>query len=464
MTAKLRYIIIRILVLAGVLLTLNYLYKYTLWPSDVHQHADLIDSISKYQMQSDVLFISSSSNYFYNKTDSNKITISTWLHKFYPSLRINAIHKGYLHAGVTESIMNYIDKDSPVKTIIVELNIRSLGSFWINSETEAAYSVQKLMMNKQIPLIFRRFLLSLGYYDARTKEEREKIYLNEWKTDSIYFNGKYPAKTVLDWEISLVNNLKIFTVEGTIEKDKTYFACNLVKMFALQIDTATNVRIKNLDEIVRIAQKRNWNLVFVILPEDFDKVAKMVGEELAMLLDQTADILKKRYQKDGVIVVDNMKLLSSNYFYETYPTEHYVSSGKAYVAENIANALKPLYPDKFNPVTYKKPSSYLPSEEQINKKIECIKNNSDWYQFILKKAADNKVHPDTMIKGDAIWELKKDYIIFPEIAFQADLERTKKMIREYPNWIMTIKEKAEKKGISFEKQLDDDARYLIEND
>src|SRR3989339_962387 len=145
MTAKLRYIIIRILVLAGVLLTLNYLYKYTLWPSDVHQHADLIDSISKYQMQSDVLFISSSSNYFYNKTDSNKITISTWLHKFYPSLRINAIHKGYLHAGVTESIMNYIDKDSPVKTIIVELNIRSLGSFWINSETEAAYSVQKLM-------------------------------------------------------------------------------------------------------------------------------------------------------------------------------------------------------------------------------------------------------------------------------------------------------------------------------
>ena len=464
MVAKLKYIIIRICLLAGVLVASNYLYKYTLWPSDVHQHADLIDSITKYQMQTDILFISSSSNYFHSKPDSNTTTISSWLNKFYPSLRINSISKGYLHAGVAENIMNYIDKDAPIKTIVIELNIRSLGPFWINSETESSYSVQKLIMNKQIPSLFKRFLLSLGYYDTRTKEEREKIFLNEWKTDSIYFNGKYPAKTVLDWELSLINNLKIFTLEGNLDKERTYFACNLVKMLALQIDTAKNARIKNLDEIVRIAKKRKWNLVFVILPEEYDKSAEMVGEELTMLLDSTANMLKKRYQKEDIILVDNMKLLTSNYFYEVYPTEHYLSSGKAYVAEEIAKAIKPIYPDKFIAVTYKKPSPYLPSEEQIIKKIECIKNNSDWYQFILKKAADNKIHPDTMLKFDAIWELKKNSIVYPEIAFLADIDRIKKQIRNNPGWAKLVSDKAQKRGVSFEKQLDDDARYIAEKD
>jgi len=200
--------------------------------------------------------------------------------------------------------------------------------------------MQQVMMNHNYPPLLRRAMLSFGAYDNRTDPERKKQFLHWWKTQELKFPYPFEYKYVTDWDKGLANSGRYIKEDGKWDYDQIGFACNIVKAFAFHIDTLSHPRIKDFDAIVDLARERNLQLILVIVPEDVEKAERLVGKEIPWLLNQSAEILYKRYNKGNVQVVNCLNLLNADYYYETFPTEHYRSAGKKLVSEQILQALK----------------------------------------------------------------------------------------------------------------------------
>jgi hypothetical protein len=71
------------------------------------------------------------------------------------------------------------------------------------------------------------------------------------------------------------------------------------------------------------------------LPEDVSKMRRLVGEDLASLVEKNADFLEKRYSSKSVEVINLVNDLDENVFFESFPTEHYKSFGRKYVAQKM---------------------------------------------------------------------------------------------------------------------------------
>lgn len=334
------HIFVRIMAVLLIILISNYLYTKTLWPKDVSSYADLQDSLNKYQDSTDILYLTSSSNYFHPGSDTNSWFISEWIQRSLPDERVHAIQKGYMHAGVFSTILENLDTQSPVHTLIIEMNLRSFGAFWVFSNVETNYSMQALMMNQNYPPLLRRAMLSFGAYDNRTDAERKKQFVGWWKTQELKFPYPFEYKYVTDWDKGLANSGRYLKEDGKWDYDQIGFACNIVKAFAFHIDTVNHPRIEDFDRIVEIANERQLKLIFVIVPEDVEKAGKMVGKEIPWLLNESANLLFNRYNRGNVKVVNCLNLLDASYYYEAFPTEHYRSAGKKLVSEQILQALK----------------------------------------------------------------------------------------------------------------------------
>lgn len=331
---------LRVVAIFVILFIGNYLYTNTLWPKDVSKHADLVDSLQKYQFNTDILYLSSSSNYFAPGNDTNKLFISQWIQEGLPNQRVHSIHKGYMHAGVFKTILENLDTASTVHTLILEMNLRSFGAFWVFSNVETNYSMQQLLMNQSIPPLARRAMLSLGAYDNKTDAERKKQFVDWWKHDELVFPYPFEYKYVTDWDKGLANSGRFVKENGNWDYDQIGFACNIVKAFAFHIDTLNHPRIKDFDAIVKLAAERNLRLILCILPEDVEKAERMVGKEIPYLLNQSADLLVQRYHSKDVQVVNCLNMLPADCYYEGFPTEHYYSHGKKQVANSLLQVLK----------------------------------------------------------------------------------------------------------------------------
>ena len=334
-------ILIKILMLIVLLFAVNLTYEHTLWEVDRGKYADVLDSLNLIVDSTDVLYLASSSNYFHPITDTVGYTISGFIDEQFPNLKVNSVCKGYMHAGAFYSVLKNIPKNSPIKTIVVSVNMRSFGAYWVYSDSETAYSQMELMMNTDYPLIFRRLLLSLDYYDNKSKEEREQQFVTSFKKDTIHLPQFNIKQNILDWDSTLSFTLKFVKTNRINDLNKNGFACNIVKAFAYNLDTINNIRFKQFDNIVRIAKERGWNLIFNIIPDDIDKAEIMVGKEIPYILRHNADIFKEKYK--NVTIIDNLELLNAYYFYEDYPTEHYTTLGKQIVANSVAEVISEIY-------------------------------------------------------------------------------------------------------------------------
>ncbi len=346
-------ILIKIIMFIALLFAVNLTYKHTLWKFDRSKYADVLDSLNQIKDSTDILYISSSSNYFHPITDKVGYTVSGFIDKQFPQLRVNAINKGYMHAGAFYSVLENIPKSSPIKTVVVCVNMRSFGAFWLYSETETAYSQMELMMNTNYPLIFRRLLLSLDYYDNVSKKEREKQFKTAWRQDTLIFPKYKINANIIELDSMCVCKGGYKTVKDEPDNDKLNFKCNIIKAFAYTLDTVNNIRFKQFDKIIDLAKKRNWNLVFNILPEDIDKATIMVGDVIPYILDKNVKIFIEKYKNSRALIIDNHRLSNGSCFYEKYPTEHYTTEGKKKLAGVVASELRKIYPDKkYKPIKY----------------------------------------------------------------------------------------------------------------
>ncbi len=345
-------IALKFFILIFIVIALNFLYKYTFFENDIQKHSDIINIVKKAINESpEVIYVGESSNITSSDYDLDKRYISDFISDFYPKIKFGNITKEASHAGIYYELLRNIPENSSVKTVIVTLNLRSFDANWIYSNLET--SLQKsILLLKDYPPLFNRFLMAFKGYDIKTEKEREKQFLSKWENDTLLFPKPFVYKNVVEWDKGMFDK-GIKDTNGNKDFSLTELACHFIKTYAFQIDTNSNPRIKDFDKIVELAKKRNWNLVFNLLAENTEKAELLVGPELLYLINQNRDLLIKRYNKNNVIVVDNLTdVPSDEYIDQNWTTEHYAEKGRKIIAENVADSLKKIYLKDFVNISY----------------------------------------------------------------------------------------------------------------
>ncbi len=337
---------IRIFVLLLLFVVMNEVYKATFWRSDMEKEGFLLLDLATAQDSADVIYFGESSNFTTHESDSIEKSISEFAATYYPSLVFKNVQRGAIHAHTYLNLIKNIPENSRVKTLIITMNLRSFGADWIHSKLETPLMKAEIMGLTPIPLL-NRFLLALNFYDNKTEEEREQEKKRVWQNEKLRFPWDFKYDNVAAWDKALADG-SYKNADGSWDMPRIELACHNVKTFAFQIDTLKNPRIKDFDEIVKVAQKKRIHLVFNLLAENAQYADSLAGKELVWLLQSNRDLLVKRYASKGAIVVDNLECVEGvDFIDQHWTTEHYKQRGRERIAKNLADSLKKLYPTKF---------------------------------------------------------------------------------------------------------------------
>lgn len=322
-------IVSKIILVLVLLYGMNALYSAHNFEPFVEDAGDQYLQVQKIK-DCDVIYVSASSNFPpENIEERDPRKISQFLSDHFPDLRFEAINKPASHAGIYHPILRMFEEDSEANVFVVTMNLRSFGPSWIDSDLETALAQSAVFYNER-PALLNRFLLSLSAYDNLSTQERQVRVMDHWDNDPLPFEA--PRNTVTNW----------CTVEkwGDWRNPKRQLADQFIKQYGFVID-ASNPRVQDFDAIVKLAEQREWKIVFNLLAENTEKADELVGEDLTSLMRANADFLIDRYSEMGVSVVDNLELLSSSHFTDKdFPTEHYDQYGREQIAARVAKALQ----------------------------------------------------------------------------------------------------------------------------
>ncbi len=346
---ELKKIAPKIVLLAGMLIAMNLVYQRYLFPSDRKAYSESAELVQAVQDSAEILYLGESSNFTIADEDVDKLSISQFLAQYFPNKKLGTIAKGALHAGNYYDMLRSIPKNSPVKTVVVTMNLRSFDASWIHSKLETALQKEMVLL-KPGPPLWNRLMLSLRNYEIKSLAEREAQVKAIWAKDTLRFPEPFPYRNVIEWD-SAIAKRKYVKHDTLSERNDAEIdlACHYVKTFAFQIDTVTNPRIQDFDRIVALAQERGWNLILNILPENMEQAERLVGKELTWLMRQNRDLLVRRYGKQkGVTVIDQLESLhNADFRDQDWTTEHYLEHGRRNVADRIAAAIKEIYPKDY---------------------------------------------------------------------------------------------------------------------
>jgi hypothetical protein len=346
MKKEYQILILKLFLFVPIIIAMNFVYKTYFYEKDIQKNSEVINKVRMVVNDTSIIvYIGESSNIAVRGDDKDQRAISEMISDYFPSMKLGTITKEASHAGIYYELLRNIPESSSVKTIIVTMNLRSFNSQWIYSDLETPLQ-KSMVLIKDYPALFNRFLLSFKGYDIKSKREREKQFKTKWKNDKLIFPYPFKYKNVLEWDKAVFHE-GIKNPDGTKNQELTELADSYVKTYAFQIDTLTNPRIKDFDNIVSLANKRNWHLVFNLMAENTERAKELIGDDLVYLIKQNRDLLVKRYNKNGVIVVDNLELIpDEQYIDRNWTTEHYAEKGRKTIAKNVADSLNQFYPNK----------------------------------------------------------------------------------------------------------------------
>jgi hypothetical protein len=343
------------IILIGVLfLFCNSFYEGNGWQDEVKRIDDklLLETLKNSVRDQDILYFAESSNASYQPiTDSIKKSISELINDCFPELRIKAIERGALHAGVFKNLIDVIPENSKTKTIIVTMNLRSFGSGWIHSNFENDCQQLKIIYNK-LPPLYNKMRLVFKMYNYKEDWERTEDFKRDWKKKELHGPLPLVHKTVREWDTYIYDN-PFLNEDGSRNDSKTELAAHNVKSFAFNIDTLMNPRIEDFDEIVTICKKKKIQLYFNLLPENIEYADSLVGKELTSIMKMNRDILVDYYTRKGVKVIDNLELVKGkDYLDQNWTTEHYDQTGRITIAKNVAEHLQQQFPEFYKDCNY----------------------------------------------------------------------------------------------------------------
>ncbi len=340
-------IAIRILLLMILLIALNYIYKATFYEKDLQEFSSIINKVRDIPGDAKIIYLGESSNTNYREEDLDRRSISSFIEDYFPDLTTYNINKNASHAGIFKVLLQNIPKDSEVETVIVTLNMRSFNAQWIYSDMETPLQKSLVLIRKYPPLLSRA-LLSFKAFDNKNVSEREKQFKAKWEKDDFSFPYDFPYQNVIEWDEAMAEQ-GVCDAQGVRNSALTNLACHYIKAYAFQIDTLNHPRIRDFDQIVDLAKKRGWKLVFNLMGENAELAGELAGEDLLYLMEENRKILVNYYEGKGVYVVDNLYSVPDEEFTDRdWTTEHYGEKGRKIIARNVAEELKEWYAEEYD--------------------------------------------------------------------------------------------------------------------
>jgi predicted dithiol-disulfide oxidoreductase (DUF899 family) len=330
---------------------MNFIYTNYFFEKDLQKYSDVINRVRAIPDDADIIYIGESSNNTFRANDIDKRPISSFVADFFPDLKVYDITKAASHAGIYKTLLSKIPESQKKKTIVVTLNLRSFNAQWIYSKLETPLRKSMVLLQDYPPLV-NRFLLSFKAYDIKSDAERDLQFKRQWEMDEFRFPYSFRFNNVIEWDYWMAHN-GIKDTLGNVDKAKTELASHYIKAYAFQIDTNTNPRFSDFNEIIQLAKERGWNLVFNLLAENTQKAGELVGKDLVFLMEENRKLLIDYFSGRGQIVVDNFYVVDDDQFVDqNWTTEHYAEKGRKTVARNVAVELRNFYPDAFEDVAY----------------------------------------------------------------------------------------------------------------
>lgn len=357
-------------ILVGIFLS-NYIYTQYFYENDIQKYASIVELVRAVPKETKVLYLGESSNITYGHNDKDKRAISDFVSDYFPDLPIADITKPAAHAGIYLDLLKQIPEGDSIETLLLTLNMRTFNAQCLYSYTETSFQ-QSLVLLRDNPPLFNRFLLSFKAYDVKTDKERDEQVFAKWRRE--HFNKKWgiPYKTTIEW-FKAMEKKGVMDSTGKMDDFETNLACTYIKTYSFEIDTNHNPRVKEFDALLAYAKERGWKIILNLLPENTDRANQLIGKKLVNMMEYNGNLLKTYYQNKGIPVVDNLLLLQNEaYLDQDWTTEHYHEQGRKSIAKNLALKLKKSYPNKFVQVDYS-----IPKRTYFN---NC-ENRTSWEQL-----------------------------------------------------------------------------------
>ncbi len=331
---ELKKIVIKGGLLIIALVVMNYIYKATLWQADLEEYSGLTDEIVLTK-NADILYLGDCSDSYFGDGIKNEKGISQLLDSLLATQKVVGISEVGFHAGMYSTILTNVPTDSKIKTVIVTMNLRSFAATVQNTYVTNSINQRIRMLNNNYPPLLNRFLLSFDKVKYNSINELAELRERDWKRDQIEMGS---FNTLYDWKTAYEKGEYIPFDEHWTEEMKAKGSSHIAN-YAFQIDTENSPRITNFDNIVALVKKRNWQLVFHLMPEKLDESKELVGTELTQLIAHNRKLLHQRYGKDGVVIVDNMELLEADEFIDELPNSHFHYKGRKLMAVALTQFL-----------------------------------------------------------------------------------------------------------------------------
>lgn len=330
-----KYIALRILIILITVFVSAFVYKKIYWVPELKDQGPMLFNLKEFQWHNDVLYLGESSNYWVSPDDADKRSISDMINDSINGARLSGMQVPAYHAGMFLPIVKLIEPAARVKHLVITMNLRSFDKPWIYSTQEAALMRTKCFYYNAPP-IFNRLCATLGFYDQPSADEQDKKMLHCFEFDTLKVNFPLKHNTIKRW----CEQEKFPLPGGGEDFPKRELADHYIKAYAFQIDTLTNPRIKDFDEIVKVCKQKNIKIYFNILSENTYWADSLVGPELVYFMRANRDLLVKRYTAMGAIVIDNLEAVPGKCFGEkNWTTEHYDQKGRMIIARHVAAIL-----------------------------------------------------------------------------------------------------------------------------
>ena len=303
-------------------------YRLTFHDKDMAEQCALMEKVQRaVDGQAEIIYLGESSDFSVSDADTDRRSIYRMVADELGETRMCDMASAATHAGVFYDMMNRLPKEANIHTAVVTVNMRSFTAEWIYSKLETPLRKQQLMLKRR-PALWNKAMLVFKAYPRWSEEEREKLVVEHLQRQP----APQPYGTAAKWDNAMADSL---TAAGW-PQDSVAMACHYIKCFSTVIDE-TNPRIRDLDRIVKLCNKRGWRLVMHILPDDEEQMRRMVGQRLVQILRDNGRCVQQHYEEMGATVVNNQGLLPDSTFTErNYPTEHYTQEGRLAVAKAIA--------------------------------------------------------------------------------------------------------------------------------
>ncbi len=330
----------RLILLLILFVILNQIYVVFFLESDLQKHCKAIGKIRAVDSDTDILYLGESSNTAFRQDDVDTRPISAMIHDFYPELKVKNVTYEASHAGIYLSLLENISLENENPVVIVTMNMRSFNARWIHSKLENALRKSTLLLENR-PAIVNRLLMGLSAYQSGTEAEILEEIQEHWKNDVIRSELELNYESIYEWNRAIAINGVLDSL-GKWDEAKTQLSAHYVKTYAFSIDTLTNPRIKDFDAIISLSKKRGWKLVFNLMAENTEKAAALHGNQLLSLMESNRDLLHSYFSRKGVLVVDNLELVSDEQFIDQdWTTEHYAQKGRMKIAQHVSSSMSP---------------------------------------------------------------------------------------------------------------------------